>query len=393
MILSKKLLHDTAFVAIFFVATSSLLSVVVFVDAQQQEQQLSLADLTYQHLVEITKDVDGHPNPRLTCTEGHAYAAQYVSSQMERIGIIPLGDAGRTTYDNIVPNSIHADLCPYGIRNIIGMVEGTTYPDEYIIYSAHLDGPNNQNPQTQTTRGNQDTSNAYDDGTAVALGLAMAEYFITDNPPPARSIIFLFDDGEEGFNNVGIPPIGQSDICDDLMSSGYMNQMPVTIASLGVQPEEEEEGGRGGGGCNSASDCSVGACNFPIGANSWVQNPTVNLLNVKAAFFADPLGAPPNGEASIVAIGGEMSTFTGEEEEGQVNTGSSKNMNDFLTTVWPSDSSIQLLKAPRKAVQENYSSIDGLTTTYVSLCSSNCAASGGFPSVWLSQVSMQKYRE
>ena len=80
--------------------------------------------------------------------------ADYIAGEMKRIGLLPLGDIEGTSYFNVVPNSVSEQFCPQGMRNIIGMIPGTdpTLNDEYVIFSAHHDGPNNENPQTQTTR-------------------------------------------------------------------------------------------------------------------------------------------------------------------------------------------------------------------------------------------------
>ena len=319
---------------------------------------------TYDHLMALVEDENGDPNPRVTCTAGYSYAVDYVVTQMESMGLIPLGDTGRTSYENIVPGSIDATFCPDGIRNVIGMVAGATRPDEYIIYSAHLDGPNNQNPQTQETRGNQDTSNAYNNGIAVALGLAMAEKMVQN--PPARSVIFLLDGGKEGWRNVGIPPLGESLVCSEFAATSFYQEMPVNLAKFGGEE-------------------SVPSCrNFPIGFSSWIQEPTVDLSRVQAAYFADPLGLPPNGEGLLAAIGGEMSRYGG--------TG---NMNTFLDTVWPEEAELTLTKITRKAAGRDLGSIDSATIDYEVFCGSanSCTSDLGFPAVWLAQPALQKYRK
>ena len=323
-----------------------------------------LQERTYDHLMALVKDENGDPNPRVTCTDGYSFAADYVVSQLESLGLIPLGDAERTSYTNFVPGSIDATYCPDGMRNIIGMVAGATRPGEYIIYSAHLDGPNNQNPQTQKTRGNQDTSNAYDDGTAVALGLAMAEQMVKN--PPARSVIFLFDDGKEGWRNVGIPPLGESFVCSEFAESSFYQEMPVNQAMFG-------------------GEATVPSCrNFPIGFSAWVQEPTVDLSQVRAAYFADALGIPPNDNGMLAVIGGEMSKY-----------GNNGNMNTFLDTVWPENAALALTKVTRTAASRDVGSIDSATSDYALLCGStgSCIAGGGVPAVWLTQPALQKDRK
>lgn len=169
----------------------------------------NIAADAYGHLLQICVDGNGLPNPRITCTEGFHHAATYVEQQMRNIGLVPLGDAARTTYAQVVSGSVDNTWCPPGIKNLIGMVPGTKYPNEYIVYEAHLDGPNNGNPQTARTRNNVETSNAYDDGLAVAVGLAIAKRMM-DGDRPERSVIFFFDDGEEGWPSVGVRRDGET---------------------------------------------------------------------------------------------------------------------------------------------------------------------------------------
>ena len=40
-------------------------------------------ELALVHLDELIKDADGKPNPRVTCTAGHDYAANYVATVLK----------------------------------------------------------------------------------------------------------------------------------------------------------------------------------------------------------------------------------------------------------------------------------------------------------------------
>jgi len=192
-------------------------------------------------------DANGNPNPRITCTAGYDHAFNYVQSQMQQIGLTPLGDVNRTTYAQLVPGSVDATWCPPGIKNLVGMVPGTQLPNEYVIYSAHLDGPKNENPQTDVTRMNDDVSNAYDDGFAVAVGLALAKQLMAN--PPSRSVLFVFDDGEEGWWNVGQRQEGEEMACSRFVNTEwYRNTYDLT-----------------GGNSRLRSDCQ----DYLIGASYW----------------------------------------------------------------------------------------------------------------------------
>jgi hypothetical protein len=215
----------------------------------QETPLTSLGEDSYAHLLELCIDNQGNPNPRVTCTNGYGQAADYVAQQMQEIGLVPLGNNERTAYKQTVVGSVDDTYCPPGITNIIGMVPGSLYPDEYVVYSAHLNGPNNENPQTATTRGNGATSNAYDDGLAVAVGLAMARQLMQD--PPERSVIFLIDDGEEGWHGVGTRETGESstDVCRKFRDSDWYKNV------------YEASGGRSG----SRDRCPW----YVIGASYW----------------------------------------------------------------------------------------------------------------------------
>lgn len=223
-----------------------------------------------QYLDIITKDESGNPNPRVSCTAGNEYARRYIQEALAKMGLKPLGHNG--TFVFTVPKS-QIPGCDHGLANVIGYVEGTERPDEFLLWDAHYDGPNNEG--LDSAAGIRDTTNVYDDGSAVALGLHMAATFA--KAPPKSSIIFLFSDGEEGYSNIGIKTGSQS--------------LPDTGMAMC-----ESQGGH------------TGHChNFPIGATAFVDNPTVELSRVKLALFGDPLGTPGIKGSDFVAVLGSES--------------------------------------------------------------------------------------
>lgn len=193
-----------------------------------------IAANSYGHLLELTLDAKGQPNPRIPCTEGYHHASSYEASQLEALGLTPLGNLNRTSFVQTIEGSVDDTWCPPGIKNVIGMVPVSTFPDEYIVYCAHLDGPNNQNPETTITRGNGDTTNAYDNGLAVAIGLAMAKEFMTT--PPLRSIVFVFDDAEEGFLNVGEWQEGEFAACERYYDTEWSVTLTLSGSILYTRP-------------------------------------------------------------------------------------------------------------------------------------------------------------
>lgn len=88
--------------------------------------------------------------------------------------------------------SVNNNLRELTSSNVIGFIEGSKYPDEYVLYMAHWDhlGMDFSNPANKVFNGAQD--NASGTGAVIAL----AEYF-AKQPQPERSIAFVLVTAEE----------------------------------------------------------------------------------------------------------------------------------------------------------------------------------------------------
>ena len=88
--------------------------------------------------------------------------------------------------------SVENNLRELQSSNVIGYIEGSKYPDEYILYMAHWDhlGMDFSNPTNKVFNGAQD--NASGTGAVIAL----AEYFV-QQPQPERSVVFMLVTAEE----------------------------------------------------------------------------------------------------------------------------------------------------------------------------------------------------
>ncbi|MDP4535293.1 M28 family peptidase [Alkalimonas collagenimarina] len=88
--------------------------------------------------------------------------------------------------------SVKNNLRELTSSNVVGYIEGSKYPDEYVLYMAHWDhlGMDFSNPQNQVFNGAQD--NASGTGAVIAL----AEYF-QQQEQPERSIVFVLVTAEE----------------------------------------------------------------------------------------------------------------------------------------------------------------------------------------------------
>eukprot|EP00434_Breviolum_minutum_P004090 symbB.v1.2.003603.t1/scaffold202.1/size271277/14 len=286
-------------------------------------------------LTELTT-YDDKPNPRLSCSEGMAHARHLVEEKFETLGLKPMGSEG---FRFTVPET-KDEQCPDGITNLIAVVEGNdeTLKDEYILLTAHMDGPSNQGPSK--AQGLLQTDNSYDDGGAVAVILSMAEYF--QNNPIKRSLLLFISDGEEGIHNVATDLTWKETFCNSQSYHG----LP---------------------GCH----------NYPIGFTAWSKNPTVDLQSVKLLMALDPLGAPGIEGHDFVAVLGSEST---------------PGLQALLERSFEG-AATHALFINRLFAAGSYSDADAVTKSFEPKCTSALPATCfyGIPSVWLAQTAFAKY--
>jgi Zn-dependent M28 family amino/carboxypeptidase len=79
-------------------------------------------------------------------------------------------------------------------KNVIAKITGSTYPDEYIIYTAHWDHFGIGKPDA---KGDSIYNGALDNASGTAALLEMARAFQSMKTKPARTIVFLAVTGEE----------------------------------------------------------------------------------------------------------------------------------------------------------------------------------------------------
>jgi hypothetical protein len=273
-----------------FLRCGSMLSLVLFVEGLSESKTNDLNSSTWRNLLNICEP-NGTVNPRTACTDGHANAAQYVAQEMQKYNMTPLGD--NNTFIQEIPGSENDSLCPPGILNVVGMVQGTQPDDEYVVYMATLSGSVNRNPQTEAnvTR-NKDFSFAYDSGFSVAAGLAIAAETVKE--PPLRSVIFLFCGAGHGWNAVG------------------KREEPQKHGSINAFREDTDWFTNVCGAITSnVRDHYKPACDKInlIGFTYWIKRweDEFDLSKIKLFFYADKLGSSFGSEQNIlILIGGEQ---------------------------------------------------------------------------------------
>lgn len=125
----------------------------------------------------------------------------------------PMSLGARATVS--VTNKIKKDMS----RNVVAMVEGTTRPEEYILYSAHWDHLGVGVP----VDGDSIYNGAHDNASGTVGLLTIAETFAKMKQKPERSVVFLFVTAEE----------------QGLLGSAYYAQNPLfppnqTVANINI---------------------------------------------------------------------------------------------------------------------------------------------------------------
>jgi len=93
------------------------------------------------------------------------------------------------TSQSISVNIEQALMSSYRSQNVIGYVEGTEFPDSFIVLSAHYDHLGKMGAHTYFPGAN-------DNASGVAMLLDLATYY-TEKEPPVKSIIFIAFGAEE----------------------------------------------------------------------------------------------------------------------------------------------------------------------------------------------------
>lgn len=161
-------------VFVSFLITSSFFGQITY-------DTVALTDLK-RHLSILASDtMEG----RETGTPGIEKAAVYLENEFKRIGLAPgNGTSFRQAYK--MP---HTQNKAY---NILAQMEGSTFPNEYVVVSAHYDHLGME--------GGEIYNGADDDGSGTASLLAMAETLMKQKMAgkgPKRTVLFIAFSGEE----------------------------------------------------------------------------------------------------------------------------------------------------------------------------------------------------
>jgi len=110
---------------------------------------------------------------------GHDLDALRIAANQRGFRAVPLGARASTTLTSTTRSGES--------RNVMGLLRGSTRPDEVMVYMAHWDHLG----RTFGGPGDRIYNGAVDNATGVAAILEIAERFVTQGTPPERSVLFL----------------------------------------------------------------------------------------------------------------------------------------------------------------------------------------------------------
>ncbi|MGJ8667070.1 MAG: M28 family metallopeptidase [Patiriisocius sp.] len=159
-------------------------------DSLEYAKSITSTDLKTHLYIYAGDEMEG----RMTGSKGQKMAVEYLKNEYKKLGINP--PAGHPDYLQHIPAEYFKGRqheAAGDSENVVAFIEGSEFPDEIIILSAHLDHV-----------GMDDEGNVFngadDDGSGTVAMLEMAEAFqkaVKDGKGPKRSILFLHVTGEE----------------------------------------------------------------------------------------------------------------------------------------------------------------------------------------------------
>ncbi|WP_298556577.1 M28 family peptidase [uncultured Algibacter sp.] len=118
---------------------------------------------------------------RRTGTKGATKARKYIINQFHNLKVEPLGKSFEQPFSFIKKKKV------FDAVNVLGLIEGSVFPEKYIVISAHYDH--------EGVKYSKVYNGADDNASGVGALFAFAEYF--KNNPPKHSVILAAFDAEE----------------------------------------------------------------------------------------------------------------------------------------------------------------------------------------------------
>ena len=146
----------------------------------------------------VTWLADDAREGRLAGSPQEAEAANYIADQFLYSGLIPAGDEG-TYFQQFVlegPMPQAMGIENHVSRNVVGLIEGSEYPDQYIIIGAHYDSQGMGGMISMSEDEEPAIHNGADDNASGTAGLIWLADQLSDYQPQ-KSLLFVAFSGEE----------------------------------------------------------------------------------------------------------------------------------------------------------------------------------------------------
>jgi peptidase M28-like protein len=176
-----------AFLLVIFASGPSHNRIVAFQAATTATAKVDAAGLMTDLRTLSAPEFEG----RRTGTEGNRRAQAYVLRRIREIGLEPVGGSHELKFAFTPRAKGSADATEKGAElqgtNLIGMIRGTSVPDQFVLVSAHFDHLGRRDGNIYP--------GADDNASGVAGMLAVANWFVRHKPE--RSLVFVAFDAEE----------------------------------------------------------------------------------------------------------------------------------------------------------------------------------------------------
>lgn len=162
-------------------------------------------------LRDLYRLADDSMRGRRVGTTGGAKARDFIASRFDALGLDRVGPGRIQPFSRMAPGGAINGF------NVAGVIRGTTFPDRYIVVSAHFDHIGAVEPGSPCRPAGADSicNGADDNASGTAALLALAAYFT--RKPPTHSLLFVAFDAEE---------------LGDLGSKAWVDDPPVPLAAI-----------------------------------------------------------------------------------------------------------------------------------------------------------------
>lgn len=170
-------------------------AIVLFAGCEIQERQTESKGTIQDHVLWLAADDRGG---RLAGTIQESESANYIADYFAQYGLIPAGDEGTFLQQFILegPMPQMLEMENHISRNVVGLIEGSENPDQYIIVGAHYDSQGMGGAISMGSSNHDSIHNGADDNASGTAGLIhLADHFSSNTP--AKSMIFVAFSGEE----------------------------------------------------------------------------------------------------------------------------------------------------------------------------------------------------